>query len=133
MGGDDSGDEDGIKLDRYLEVGKDDVVFANSPRKREMVREEATLDMDSVLTLFTDLSRINREIVISIVVNPMKNLKKSVSIIHDGVPLHWIPYFHLGHFGHDVKFDLFIFLLALYPIQTRQRQFEPVYHIRPGR
>ena len=48
MGGDDSDDEDGIKLDRYLEVGKDDVVFANSPRKREMAREEATLDMDSV-------------------------------------------------------------------------------------
>ncbi len=90
------------------------MVFANSPRKREMARGETTLDVDSVLALFTDLSMINKEIAISIIVYPTKNLKKSVHIIHNSVPLHWIPHFHLGHFGHDIKFDLFIFLPALY-------------------
>ena len=30
MGGDDSDDEEGIKLDQYLEVGKGDIMLANS-------------------------------------------------------------------------------------------------------
>jgi hypothetical protein len=128
-GGDDSDDEEGIKLDRYLEVGKDDVVFADSQGRREMARGEATLDVDSVLALFTDLSMINTEISISIIANPMKNLKKSVHIIHDGAPLHLIPHFHLGHFGHNVKFDLFIFLPELYNKDLKRRKNNLFNHV----
>jgi hypothetical protein len=128
-GGDDSDDEDGIKLNRYLEIGKDDMVLANSSRKREMARGEATLDVDSVLALFTDLSMINTEIAFSIIANPMKNLKKSVHIIHNGVPLHQIPHFHLGHFGHYVKFDLFIFLPTLYNKDLKRRKNNLFNHV----
>jgi hypothetical protein len=128
-GGDDSDDEEGIKLDRYLVVGKDDVVFEGSRRRREMARGEATLDVDSVLALFTDLSMINTEIAISIVANPMKNLKKSVHLNHNGAPLHLIPHFHLGHFGHDIKFDLFIFLPALYNKDLKRRKNNAFNHV----
>jgi len=79
-----------------------------------MARGEATLDVDSVLALSMDLSMINTEIAVSIVANPMKNLKKSVHLNHNETPLHLIPHFHHGHFEHDIKFDLFIFLPALY-------------------
>src|SRR5271156_1829764 len=75
-GGDDSEDEDGVKLDRYLVAGKGDTMFANSRRRK--LEEKVSLDIDSILALFTDLSVINTMITISIVANPMKNLKKSV-------------------------------------------------------
>ena len=128
-GGDDSGDEDGIKLDRYLEVGKEDVMFANSKRKREMARGEVTLDIDSILALFTDLSVINTVINISIISNPTKNLKRSVHIIHNGAPLHWIPHFYLGQFGHDPSFDLFLFLPALYDKSLKRRKYKLFNHV----
>jgi len=67
-----------------------------------------------ILALFTDLSVIKTVVAISIVANPMKNLKRSVHLIHNGIPLHWIPHFCLGQFGHHPIFDLFIFLPALY-------------------
>ena len=89
-GGDDSDNEGGVKLDRYLNVGKGDIMFANSRRRREKAHGEVTLDIDSILALFTDLSIINTVIAISIVTNPMKNLKKSLHLIHNGVPFHWI-------------------------------------------
>jgi len=100
-GGDDSDEEDGLKLDRYLEIGKGDMMFANSRRRREMAHGTVTLDIDSILALFTDLYTIKMVIAISIIANPMKNLKRSVHLIHNGIPLHWIPHFHLGEFGHD--------------------------------
>lgn len=128
-GGDDSDDEDGIKLNRYLEIGKDDMIFADSRRRREMAQGEATLDADSVLALFTDLSVINMKIAVSIIANPMKNLKKSVHLDHNGAPLHLIPHFHLGHFGHDIKFDLFIFLPALYNKNLKRRKNNLFNHV----
>jgi hypothetical protein len=128
-GGDDSEDEDGIKLDRYLKVGKGDVMFANSKRKREMARGEATLDIDSILALFTDLSVVNTVISISIISSPMKNLKNSVHIIHNGAPLHWIPHLHFGRFGHDPQFNLFIFLPALYNKDLKRRKNNLFNHV----
>jgi hypothetical protein len=126
---DDSDDEDGIKLDRYLKIGKDDMIFANSMRRRKMTREEATMNMNNILTLFTNLSVINTKIMISIVANPIKNLKKSIHIIHNKTPLHLIPHFHLDHFEHDIKFDLFIFLPALYNKNMKRRKNNLFNHV----
>jgi len=50
-GRDDSDDEDGEKLNRYLNVGKVDAMFANSMGNREMARGEVTIDIDSILAL----------------------------------------------------------------------------------
>jgi len=94
-GGDDSDAEDGERVDRYLEIGKDDAMFADSPRKRKMAQGEATMYIDIILALFTDLSMINIKIVLSIVANPNKNLRQSMHIGHKGIPLRWIPHFHL--------------------------------------
>ena len=128
-GGDDSDDEDGVKLDRYLQVGKGDMMFANSRRRREKACGEVTLDIDSIMSLFTDLSTINTVIAISIIANPIKNLKRSVHLIHNGVPLHWIPHFHLGQFGHDPMFDLFMFLPALYDRNLKRRKNNLFNHV----
>lgn len=128
-GGDDSDDEDGTRLDRYLEVGKDDAIFANSREKREMARGEVSIDVDSVLALFTDLSMINTMISISVIANPMKNLKKSVHVTHNGVPLHRIPHFHLGEFGHDPTFDLYMFLPAMYNRNRKRRNNQVFNHV----
>ena len=128
-GGDDSEDEDGLKLDRYLEVGKGDAMFANSRRKREKARGGVSLDIDSILALFTDLSIIKTVVAISIVANPMKNLKGSVHLIHNGIPLHWIPHFHLGQFGHDPMFDLFMFLPGLYNKWLKRRKNNLFNHV----
>jgi hypothetical protein len=113
-GGDDSDDEEGERLDRYLEIGKGDMMFVDSSEKRKMARGEVTLDIDSVLALFTDLSTINTKLELSILANPNKNLRQSVHISHKGMPLHWIPHFHFGRFGNDLQFDLFIVLPGLY-------------------
>ena len=128
-GGDDSDAEDGEIVDRYLEIGKGDAMFADSQRKRKMARGEAILDIDSVLALFTDLSMIHTKIVLSIVANPNKNLRQSVHISHKGIPLHWIPHFHLGRFGDDLQFDLFIFLPALYNKNQKRRKNNLFNHI----
>ena len=37
MNEDDNDDEDEIKLNRYLKIGKDDMIFVNSSRKKEMI------------------------------------------------------------------------------------------------
>src|SRR5579859_2286692 len=108
-GGDESDVEDGVRVNRYLEVGKGHMMFANSRRRREKARGEVSLDIDSILALFTELSVINTVVAISIVANPTKNLKRSIHLIHNEIPLHWIPHFHLGQFRHDPMFDLFIF------------------------
>src|SRR5947207_5875332 len=121
--GEDNGDdEDMVQFNRYLEVGKGDAMFANSRAKRELAQGEVTLDIDSTLALFTDLSLIKTVIKISIVANPMRNLKTSVHLLHNSIPLHWIPHYHLGCFGHDPNFDLFIFLPALYNKAIKRRK-----------
>jgi hypothetical protein len=111
-GGDDTDEEDGVKSDRYLEVGKDDIMFAESRTKRDKRHGEISMDIDSILALFTDLSIIRTVIKVSIISNPLKNLKKSIHLSHHGIPLHWIPHFYFDEFGHDPTFDLFIFLPA---------------------
>lgn len=88
-----------------------------------------TLDIDSILALFTDLSVIKTVIGISIVANPMKNLKQSIHFIHNGVLLHWIPHFHVGQFGHDPMFDLFMFLPALYNKDLKRRKNNLFNHV----
>jgi hypothetical protein len=128
-GGDDSDAEDGEKVDRYLEIGKDDAIFAESLRKRKMARGDTTLDIDSILALFTDLSMIKTKIVLSIVANPNKNLRQSVHISHKGIPLHWIPHFYFGRFGHDIQFDLSIFLPALYDKDRKRRKNHLFTHV----
>jgi hypothetical protein len=128
-GGDDSDDEEGERMDRYLEIGKGDMMFADSSRKRKMARGEATLDIDSVLALFTDLSMINTKIELSVLANFNKNLKQSVHISHKGIPLHWMPHFHFGRFGNDLQFDLFIFLPGLYNKDRKRRKNNLFNHV----
>ena len=72
------------------------------------------LNMNNILILFMNLLMINIKIMISIIVNSMKNLKKNVHINHNEASLHLISDFYLDHFKHDIKFDLFIFLSILY-------------------
>lgn len=128
-GGDDSDVEDGERMNRYLEIGKDDCMFDDSRKKRRMASGEATLDIDSVLALFTDLSMVNTKIRLSIGANPNKNLRQSVHISHRGTPLHWIPHFHLGQFGNDINFDLFIFLPSLYNRNQKRRKNNLFNHV----
>ena len=81
-------DKDNIRLNHYLKIEKDNMIFMNSWKKREMTWEKMTLDMNNVLTLFIDLLMINIEIMILIIVILMKNLKKSVHIIYNDISLH---------------------------------------------
>jgi hypothetical protein len=112
-GGTDSDDDgNGIRLNRYLNMGKGDKLSA--PSTRQMAQGVVTFDLDSALAVFSDLSAIHAMILISIDANPMKNLKYSVHVYHRGVPLHLIPHFHFGQFGHDPQFNLFVLLPALY-------------------
>lgn len=128
-GGDESDDEDGERMDRYLDLGKEDLMFANQRRKRELARGEASLDIDSVLALFTDLSMIKTTIEITVISNPLKNLKNSVHLVHKGAPLHWIPHFYLGKFGHDPTFELFIFLPELYDKSLKRKKNQLFNHV----
>jgi hypothetical protein len=114
MNEDDNNDENEIKLDWYLKIGKDDMIFMNSMRKREMIWGEMIMNMNNILKLFMNLLVINMKIMISIMINPMKNLKKNNHIIHDKTSLHLISHFHFNHFKYNIKFDLFIFLSILY-------------------
>jgi len=59
-------------------VGKGDMMFANSRRRKEKACGEVSLDIDSILALFKDLSVINTVVAISFMANLMKNLKRSV-------------------------------------------------------
>src|SRR5579859_412996 len=129
MGGDESDVEDGVRVNRYLEVGKGDMMFANSRRRREKARGEVSLDIDSILALFTDLSVINTVVAISIVANPTNNLKRRVRLIHNEILLHWIPHFHLGQFGHDPMFDLFLFLPGLYDKEVKRQKNNLFNHV----
>ena len=124
---DDDGDDDGTRLNRYLDVGRGDKLSTLSTRR--MAQGIVTFDLDSALAVFADLSVIRALISISVDANPMKNLKRSVHVYHGGVPLHLIPHFHLGQFGHDPQFDLFIILPALYQSDAKRTRDNPYNHV----
>ena len=125
-GDSDSGFNEMIKT---LEIGKGDMTSDGCETKRRKAQGVLRLDIDSILALFTDLSIIKTVLSISIVPLPTKNLQSDVHIIHNGVPLHWIPHFHFGRFGHDPTFDLFIFLPALYNKRFGRRKNNFFNHV----
>lgn len=114
---------------KHLAIGKNDVTFSSDRNKRNMAKGQATIDIDSILAIFTDLSVIDTMIGISIISNPIRNLKKSVHMAHQGAPLHHIPHFHLGQFGHDPKFDLYIMLPALYDKKIKREKSNLHNHV----
>jgi hypothetical protein len=65
-------------------------MFSKSPHKRKLARGQTTLDIDSVMALFTDLSMIKTKIVLSIVAYGHKNLRASAHICHHRTPIHII-------------------------------------------
>ena len=122
FGGDDDADSDCLsnEMTKTLQIGKGDMLSDDCEMRRRQAQGMLRLDIDSILALFTDLSIIKSVLSISIVPLPTKNLQSDVHIIHNGVPLHWIPHFHFGRFGHDPTFDLFIFLPVLYNKRFRR-------------
>ena len=73
-----------------------------------------TFNIDNIITTFTNLSMINIIIKISIVSNLIRNLKVSVHLTYQRMSLYHISHFHLNHFRHDLKFDLYIILSTFY-------------------
>ena len=119
------GEDDDSKL---FNIERDDM--SSAPRAGPLAVSDVTMDFDSLLALFADLSTIKSTIDITVVPTEVRNLKRTVHISHGGVPLHWIPHFHLGKFGNDPEFDLFILLPALY-IKTTKRQPTNLYNHVP--
>ena len=81
-GGDDSDEEDGMRVDRYLEMGKGDMMFSNSRRRREKARGEVSLDIVS-RTLACPVALYivrSRRPVRSLIVNLFIHVPESVSI-----------------------------------------------------
>ena len=107
-------DKKEIKLNQYLKIEKDDIIFENSWKKREIIWKKMILNINNILILFMNLSMINIKIVILIIINSMKNLKKNIHINYNKTLLYLISYFHFNYFKYNIKFDLFIFLLILY-------------------
>lgn len=115
---------------KNLQLGfKDDIASSIDKHYRRIAQGEATLDIDSILALFTDLSTIKTSMKISIVSNPMKNLQHSVHLSHCGVSLHHIPHFYLGTFGHDPSYDLFIMLPALHNKKVKRTKRNLYNHV----
>ena len=110
------------EMTKTLHIGKGDAMSDESELKRRQAQGKVRLDIDSVLALFTDLSIIKSVLSITIVPPSTKNLQSDVHIIHNGVPLHWIPHFYFGRFGHDPTFDLFIFLPAMYNKRLKRQK-----------
>jgi hypothetical protein len=100
---------------------EDDLASSTDKRERRFAQGDVTLDIDSVLAAFTDLSVINTPIRFSIVSNPSKNLQHSVHLCHGDIPFHHIPHFHLGTFSHNPDYDLFMMLLALHSKGKRRK------------
>ena len=115
---------------RQLSVGKGDWMTSDSEIHRNHAKGLLRFDIDSVLALFTDLSMIKSMLRLTIVPLPTKNLQSDVHIIHNRVPLHWIPHFHLGTFGHDPTFDLFIFLPSLYNKNCKRKKNNLFNHVQ---
>lgn len=115
---------------RHLEVGKSDRMFSSNPTIREMACGTVTIDIDSTLALFSNFSVINTVLTVSLFANQAKNLKKSVHLLHQNIPLHHIPHFHLGAFGHDIEWDLFVFLPSLYDKDIKRRRNNLHNHVK---
>ena len=114
MNKDNNDNENKIKLNQYLKIEKNNIIFMNLLRKREITWEKMTLNINNILILFMNLLMINKEIIISIIINSIKNLKKNIHIIYNNILLYQIFHFHFNYFKYNIKFDLFIFLLILY-------------------
>jgi len=117
------------EMTKTLETGKGDIMFDPSESRRRSARGKVRFDIDSVLALFNDLSVVKSVLSVTIVPLPMKNLQSDVHIIHNGVPLHWIPHFHFGRFGHDPTFDVFMFLPAIYNKGIRRQKNNLFNHV----
>ena len=117
------------EVDRHLEVGKGDLMSSQSRWDRRQAQGSVTIDIDSTLALFTDLSVINTVLKFTVVANPAKNLTNSVHLRYKDMPLHWIPHFHIGEFGHDPNWDLFVFLPKLYRSGVKRTKNNLYNHI----
>ena len=84
----DNNNKNDIKLNYYLKIEKNDILFINSWRKRKIIWKEMTLNMNNILILFITLLMINIKIIISIIIISMKNLKKNVYIIYNNILLY---------------------------------------------
>ena len=84
----DNNNKNDIKLNYYLKIKKNDILFINSWRKRKIIWKEMTLNMNNILILFINLLIINIKIIISIIIISMKNLKKNVYIIYNNILLY---------------------------------------------
>jgi hypothetical protein len=98
-----------------------DLLHLRNQRIREMAAGKVTVDIDSVLSLFTDLSMINCTIDVAVVWSPWRNLQSSVHIAYKGIALHRIPHFFLGRFGRELIFDLYIFAPKAYDRDAKIR------------
>jgi hypothetical protein len=107
---------------RQFHMGTGDMMKHTHKRIRDIAQGKLTVDIDSVLLLFTDLSFVRCTIDISMVWNPWKNLSSSVHITHRGIPLHRIPHFFLGRFGQDLNFDLYLFAPAVYDKDKKRKR-----------
>jgi len=110
-------DEEGNVKPFHMACG--DLLHHPSKRVRNMAQGKLTMDVDSVLSLFTDLCMINCTIDIAIVWNPWRNLQSSVHLAHKGIHLHRIPHFFLGRFGRDLSFELYMFAPKAYDKEAK--------------
>jgi hypothetical protein len=115
-----TGKDEGGEI-KHFRMASGDLVHHHREQVRKMARGRLTVDIDSVLSLFTDLSKINCTIDIAMVWNPWRNLESSVHIAHRGIPLHRIPHFFLGRFGRDLNFDLYMFVPKAYDKNAKVR------------
>jgi len=104
-----------------LEVGKDcDISTSEDAEKRAKSQGELTLDIDSILALFTDLSAIQTSINIYANSNPAKNLNSTVHLSHQNHPVHHIPQFFIGTLGDSPEYQLYMLLPRLFKKNVRR-------------
>lgn len=116
---------------RRLCIGKDDDISrSRSTAERRTAQGKATVDIDSILAMFTDLSVIATAINICITPQAHKNLTSNIHLAHRGIPVHHIPHFCLGSFGHDPKYDLFVLLPELYKPNVKRTKVNLYNHVR---
>jgi hypothetical protein len=93
---------------RLFHIGSGDLMHHPLRSIQNMAKGSVTVDIDSVLLLFTDLSLIQCTIDISMIWSPWRNLSSSVHITYCSIPVHRIPHFFLGRFGRELQFDLYL-------------------------
>jgi hypothetical protein len=117
------------EVNRQLSLAKDDLSCSGHRSQRNIAKGQAIIDIDSILAMFTDLSMIQSAISFCITSNPARNLSHTVHLQHKSKPLHHIPHFYLGQFGHDPKFDLYIMLPALYDKDKKRSKRNLYNHV----